>query len=75
MKAIKSIKQWFEDGNVLITAIHQGYNKNVRVDARTRHRVPDADNFFSQWTSERYANQLAMDNYGKKVSEFNNYKY
>jgi len=75
MNAIKSIKQAFTDGNVIITSIHQGYNKRVRIDAKTRHRIPDTNNFFSEWCSEKYANQLALENYGKKLNEFKNYKY
>ena len=75
MKAIKSIKQCFESDNVIITAIHQGSNKNVRIDAKTRNRVPDKDNFFSRWTTEKYANKLSLESYGKKVNEMNIYKY
>ena len=75
MNAIKSTREVFESGNVIITAIHQGHNKTVRIDAKTRNRIPDANNFFSKWVSEKYANKLALENYGKKLNEFNTYKY
>ena len=77
MKAIKSVKQVFEDRghSIIITNIMQGTSKSVRIDARTRHHVADADNSFSEWVSEKYANRLAIDNYGKKLSEFNSYTY
>jgi len=77
MKAIKSVKQVFEDRghNVIITKIMQGNGGSVRIDARTRHHVADADNSFSEWVSEKYANRLATENYGRKLSEFNSYTY
>jgi len=75
MKAIKSVKQVFESDNVIITKIHQGLRKNVRVDARTRFHVSDSDNFFSEWVSIRYVNKLSMETYGKKVSQLSQFIY
>lgn len=75
MKAIKSIKQAFESGNIIITSISQGLSKNVRIDAKTRYHVAGQDDAFSEWCSLKYANQLARDNYGKNVNEFNCYRY
>lgn len=75
MKAIKSIKQVFESGNVIITAIQQGNRKNVRIDAKTRFHVADKDNFFSKWVSLDYANRLSLENYGKKVNDFSCWRY
>jgi hypothetical protein len=74
-KAIKSVKDAFESGNVIITNIMQGYGQRVRVDAKTRFHKPDMDNRLSEWVSEKYANKLAMENYGKKVNELSVYRY
>jgi hypothetical protein len=30
---------------------------------------------FCEWGSLKYLNKLAVDNYGKKVNEFNSFKY
>lgn len=73
-KAIKSVKQVFESGNVKITNIIQGCGQ-VRIDATTRFRVPDHDNFFSKWVSVEYANRLSVENFGKKVNELNAFRY
>jgi len=75
MKAIKNVKDAFENSSVIITSIMQGHNKTVRIDAKTRFYKPDMDNFFSKWCSEKYANRLAVDNYGKSLSEMRAYKY
>lgn len=69
--AIKSVRHAFESDNVIITKIMQGYNNQVRIDAKTRHHIADKDNFFSKWVSYQYANKLALENYGKKLSEMN----
>jgi hypothetical protein len=70
-----SAKQIFESDNWIITAIHQGNRKNVRVDAKRRFPAADESSFFSEWISLRYANQLSRENYGKKVNEFNCFIY
>lgn len=75
MKAIKSVKQAFEDQNVIITKIIQGNSKNVRIDAKTRFNVSDADNFFSEWVSIAYANKLSLERFGKKVNELKSFNY
>lgn len=74
MNAIESVKECFENGSVIITAIHQGKGM-VRVDAKTRFHIPDANNLFSRWVTEKYAEALSMENYGKKLSELITYKY
>jgi hypothetical protein len=71
MKAIKSIKQVFESDNVILTKVLQGRNGIVRIDAKTRFRVPDMDNNFSEWCTEKYASKL----YGKPISQSPVYKY
>jgi hypothetical protein len=75
MKAIKSVKEAFESDNVIITRISQGLRNNVRIDAKTRFHVADSDNLFSEWVSINYANRLAKEKYGKKVSELNSFVY
>lgn len=69
MKAIKSIKQAIESDNVIITNILQGNNGDVRIDAKTRFHVADADNFFSEWCSYKYANKLYKEKYGKELTD------
>ena len=75
MKAIKSIKQAIESDNVMITNIHQGRDGMVRVDSKTRFIVADADNFFSEWCSYRYANKLYKERYGKELKESVAWRY
>jgi len=70
-----TIKNFFEDDNLIITKISQGYNGKVRVDVRRRYPKPDQPNRMSKWCKEIYANKLAIENYGKKVSEFRCYEY
>lgn len=74
MKVIKSVKQAFESDNVIITKIMQGRGQ-VRIDARTRHHVADADNFFSQWVSFKYADRLCRERYGKPITQHRNFQY
>lgn len=73
--AIASVKEAFSSDSVIITKIMQGRGGFVRIDARTRYHVSGMNNFFSKWVSEEYANRLAIENYGKKISEFNCYQY
>lgn len=66
MKVIKNLKQVFTDDNVVITKVYNGGNI-VRIDARTRNHVADADNFFSRWCSVDYVNRLSMKFNNKKL--------
>ena len=66
MKVIRSLTQVFSDDNVVITKVYNGGNI-VRIDARTRHHVADADNFFSRWYSVKYANKLSLEFRGEKI--------
>lgn len=68
-----TIKEVFESW--IITEIMQGCGGEVRVSAKRRYRVSDENNFFFGWCSEKYANVLAVENYGKKVNEFSTYRY
>lgn len=74
MKAIKSVKQAFESDNVIITKIMQGRGI-VRIDARTRHHIADADNFFSEWVSFKYADKLCREHYGKGITDHSKFQY
>ena len=73
-KAIRSVKEAFEGNNIIIKIL-QGYNGVVLVDAKSRNWKPDMENFFSKWCTEKYADRLAMENYGKKVRDFRVYSY
>ena len=53
----------------------QGLKNNVRIDAKRRFPAAGKSSFFSGWCSVKYANQLSAENYGKKVNEFNCYRY
>lgn len=68
-------KEVFESDNWVIISIMQGYNNKVRIDAKRRFRIPDTDHFFSEWCTEKYANSLALENYGKNIFDFNCMKY
>lgn len=72
MKA--TIKQVFESDNWIITAVINGLN-SYRVDAKRRFPIADEPNFFSQWGSKSYIERLARENYGKKVSQLNSFRY
>ena len=74
MKAIKSVKQAIESDNVIVTKIIQGRGI-VRIDARTRYHIADADNFFSKWVKLSYANRLYKEKTGKAITEHPNFKY
>ena len=70
-----TIKQIFESDNWVITRISQGLRKNVRIDAKTRFFKPGEKNSFSEWCSERYADSLSREKYGKKTRELNAFQY
>jgi len=72
---MKSIKEVFENRNIIITNILQGKNNQVRIDARTRFHIPDARNHFSKWCSLEYANRLSQERFGKKVTELRAFRY
>lgn len=69
-----TLKEVFESGNWIITKITQGRGIH-RIDAKTRNRIADGENHFSKWGNNEYLNRLALENYGKKLSEFNCYYY
>lgn len=70
-----SIKNFFENDNIIITKILQGNSGLVRIDAKRRFPMADKPNFFYKWCSKNYAQKLALENYGKKLTDFSVYKY
>ena len=70
-----SIKEMFENDNLIITKIIQGNNKSVRIDAKRRFPSINKGNFVSKWGKESYINSLSVENYGKKINQFNCYQY
>jgi hypothetical protein len=70
-----TIKTIFESDNWIITNISQGCGGKVRIDAKTRFYKADQSNQFSEWCSEKYANRISIENYGKKVNELRAYSY
>jgi len=71
---MKNLKEIFESDKWLITSVSQGRGRH-RIDAKRRFPVADERNFFSKWGSNEYLEKLSMENYGKKLNEFSNYKY
>lgn len=69
-----TLKEIFENDNWIITNIMQG-KKVHRIDAKRRFPIADRSNFHSAWGSNDYLNKLAVENYGKKLNEFNCYNY
>lgn len=69
-----TIKEVFENDNWEITRIYQG-SKKLRVDAKTKNRVADEENFFSKWVSYGYVDKLSRENFGKGVNKFAKNKY
>ena len=69
-----SLREIFESDNWIITEILQGYDNRLRVKAKKRF-ANDANPFFCEWGSLTYLNKLAVENYGKKVNQFNTFKY
>ena len=53
-----SLKTIIESDNWFITKALPGYNKRVRIDAKTRFRTPDGINSYSEWHSIAYVNRL-----------------
>jgi len=74
-KAITSVKDALLNDNVIITKIIQGHSGSVRIDARTRNHIADYDNFFSEWVSFKYANNLCKNIYDKPLTELKAYQY
>ena len=75
MKAvIKSVKQAIESDSVIVTNVLNGKNQ-VRIDARSRFHVADANNLFSKWVSFDYANRLYKEKTGRGITDHPNFKY
>lgn len=59
-----SIKDVITSKNWIITRVHQGYNGQVRIDAKTRFYIDNGQNHFSKWTSYKYANSIHRKHFG-----------
>jgi hypothetical protein len=69
-----SLREIFESDNWIITEILQGYDNRLRIKAKKRF-ANDTNPVFCEWGSLTYLNKLSIDNYGKKINQFNTFKY
>lgn len=51
----------------IITKVMQGYDGKIRIDAKTRFHIADKSNFFSEWRTKKYADNIYMNKWGKKI--------
>lgn len=66
-----SASKVFSSDNWIITkVIDDGRDDIVRISAKVRYRRGDEPMFFNKWISRKYANRLALEHYGKPLSEF-----
>jgi hypothetical protein len=47
----------------------------VRIDARTRNNEAHKDNFFSEWVSFNYVNNICKKIYDKPVTAMKSFEY
>lgn len=62
-----SLKQIVSSGNWIITEVKQGYDKQIRISAKTRFYRSGEQNSFCEWYSLSYADRLYRENYGKNI--------
>lgn len=63
-----TIKNVIENDYVwIITKVMQGYNGKIRIDAKTRFHIADESNFFSEWCTKKYADNIYMNKWEKKI--------
>lgn len=62
-----SLKQIVLSDNWIITEVRQGYDKQVRISAKTRFYRHGEQNSFCEWYSLSYVNRLYRENYGKNI--------
>ena len=62
-----SLRQIVSSDNWIITEVKQGYDKQVRISAKTRFYRQGEQNSFCEWYSFSYANRLYRENYGKNI--------
>jgi hypothetical protein len=74
MKKVSAKEVLTSNGNKwIITNVLQGYNGQIRINAKTRFHVPDEENFFSKWVSKAYANRIRRNEGLKPLQELNCY--
>lgn len=62
-----SLRQIVSSDNWMITEVKQGYDKQVRISAKTRFYRHGEQNSFCRWYSLSYVNRLYRENYGKNI--------
>lgn len=62
-----SLKQIVLSDNWIITEVRQGYDKQVRISAKTRFYRHGEQNSFCEWYSLSYVNRPYRENYGKNI--------
>jgi hypothetical protein len=62
-----TIKDVITSKNWIITKVIPGCNGQIRIDAKTRFWIPDGENFFSRWTSCKYANSIHRSFFGRNI--------
>jgi hypothetical protein len=73
MKKVSAKEVLTSNGKWIITNVLQGYNGQIRINAKTRFHVPDEENFFSKWVSKAYANRIRRNEGLKPLQELNCY--
>ena len=68
MKKQVTLKEVILSGNWQITRAIQGLGGRCRIDAKTRHNVPDGTNY-SEWHSIEYVNNLRREKGYVKIQE------
>ena len=66
-----SLRQIVSSDNWIITEVKQGYDKQVRISAKTRFYRQGEQNSFCEWYSFSYANRLYRENYIKSLEKTN----
>ena len=69
-----TLKEVFQSGDWIITKVTQGRGEH-RIDAKRRFPKADHPSLFSKWATNEYLERLSKENYGKKLSDFKNYRH
>lgn len=67
-------KEIFENKDIIIRQILQGFNGRIRIDAANRSYQADKENLFSNWCNKKYADSLAREHYGYTTNKFKCYR-
>ena len=69
MKKQVTLKEVILSDNWQITNAKQGFCGRCRIDAKTRHHVPDGTNYYSEWHSIDYVNKLRREKGYVKIQD------